>query len=67
MSVYNVSRTAFIQCRWRPARRLDSDDDDDSDVVVHLSLNSSATITRRHLLHNQSNYFIGTSQSHIVR
>ena len=58
LSVYAVSHTAFIRCR--PPRRQHSDDDNGKDVH-HLTSNSSATLTRRHLLHNQSNYFIGTS------
>ena len=59
LSVYAVSRPAFILCR-RPRRDAAADD------VDRLSQNISATVTRRHLRHAQSNYFIGTSSIHSV-
>jgi len=55
--VYAVTRPAFIECR-RPRRDAAADD------VDRLSQNISATVTRRHLRHDQSNYFIGTSSIH---
>jgi len=89
ISVYAVSRAAFVHCR--PPSHLDEDrtDDDGEDSVrytggatamshldeedradddgdrVHLSLSDIGTtaVTRRQLLHNQSNYFIGTFQA----
>ena len=89
ISVYAVSRAAFVHCR--PPSHLDEDrtDDDGEDSVrytggatamshldeedradddgdrVHLSLSDIGTtaVTRRQLLHSQSNYFIGTFQA----
>ena len=63
ISVYAVSRAAFVHCR--PPSHLDEDRTDDDGNSVHFSLSDIGTtaVTRRQLLHSQSNYFIGTFQA----